>query len=234
MPVTIMKWLRDMLEMASPRMCEICGNRLAQCEHTVCIQCYSKFPRLHWRECLYDNSMARELWRKMPIEMTYAYVRHKGHSGVGVLAYQLKYCHNEQVGLWMGRMMGQELVGTDMASCPDLMLPVPLAKSREKTRGYNQSVLIARTLSSAIGVPMRTDVIARSDYTISQTQLNPEERRMNVNDTFVLLKPEAVRGKHILIVDDIVTTGATIMSVVKALLKGGAAKFSVAAWGTAI
>ena len=115
----------------------------------------------------------------------------------------------------------------------DIIIPVPLAKKRVRQRGYNQSDLIAEGLAQTIGLPMRTDIIMRTSFKRSQTAMTTEQRELNVKDAFVLLKPEDIRGKHIILVDDVVTTGATVCSIGKELEKAGDVKISIVSWGAA-
>ena len=137
------------------------------------------------------------------------------------------------MGRWRGRRIGKELKDTELAENADIIIPVPLAKKRVRQRGYNQSDLIAEGLAQTIGLPMRTDIIMRTSFKRSQTAMTTEQRELNVKDAFVLLKPEDIKGKHIILVDDVVTTGATVCSIGKELEKAGDVKISIVSWGAA-
>lgn len=231
--VAIKRWFSDAVLFISPYMCELCGDRLMKGEHVLCARCFDSLPRTSWSKDLYSNAMAQHFWRKINIEAAFAFVHHNGHSHASDLIYQLKYCHNEGVGLWMGRMIGKELKDTELAENADIIIPVPLAKKRVRQRGYNQSDLIAEGLAQTIGLPMRTDIIMRTSFKRSQTAMTTEQRELNVKDAFVLLKPEDIKGKHIILVDDVVTTGATVCSIGKELEKAGDVKISIVSWGAA-
>ena len=133
--VAIKRWLSDAVLFISPYMCELCGDRLMKGEHVLCARCFDSLPRTSWSKDLYSNAMAQHFWRKINIEAAFAFVHHNGHSHASDLIYQLKYCHNEGVGLWMGRMIGRELKDTELAENADIIIPVPLAKKRVRQRG---------------------------------------------------------------------------------------------------
>ena len=130
-------------------------------------------------------------------------------------------------------MIGRELKDTELAVNADIIIPVPLAKKRVRQRGYNQSDLIAEGLAQTIGLPMCTDIIMRTSFKRSQTAMTTEQRIQNVKDAFVLLKPDDIKGKHIILVDDVVTTGATVCSISEELQKAGDVKISIVSWGAA-
>ena len=133
----------------------------------------------------------------------------------------------------MGRMMGKELLPSGFFDGIDGIIPIPLAKKRQRQRGYNQSVEIARGVSEVTGLPILNQVVRRTNFKSSQTQLGRWERNENVETVFELIDGNAIRGKHLLIIDDVITTGATMIACAQQLVKAGDVKVSVLSLGFA-
>ena len=227
-------WLTERLEVFSPRGCAVCGNRLMQHERVVCGLCAMGLPVTGWAADVRDNAMARHFWLKMDVEGCYAFLHHRPHSEASDLVYRLKYCHNEEAGLWMGHAMGRDLEGSELVRDVDFIVPAPLAPKRVRQRGYNQSELIARGLGEALGLPVRTDIVVRDTFFRSQASLSHSEREANVRGAFRVVNADALVGRHVLLLDDIVTTGATMLAFGQEVLKAGDVRVSVASWGFAM
>lgn len=227
-------WLTERLEVFSPRKCAVCGCRLMPSERTVCGLCVMDLPVLGWAADVRGNAMARHFWLKMEAEGCYAFLHHKPHSDAGNLVYRLKYCHDEEVGLWMGHTMGRDLVGSELVRGIDFIVPAPLAPKRVRQRGYNQSELIAKGMGEVLGLPVRTDIVVRDTFFRSQASLSHSEREANVSGAFRVVNAEALQGRHVLLLDDVVTTGATMLAFGQEVLKAGDVRVSVASWGFAM
>ncbi len=143
----------------------------------------------------------------------------------------MKYLGHPEDGEIMGRMFAGEIKDDGFYEGIDLIVPVPLAKKRMRARGYNQSMEIAQGVSQITGIPVCDDVVIRKTFKSSQTKMNRWQRVDNVEDAFELKKPEKIRGKHLLMVDDVVTTGSTIISCAKEMMKCGEVKFSIISLG---
>lgn len=128
------------------------------------------------------------------------------------LLYELKYHGNQEVGEVMGRMMASELMCSHFFDGIDLIVPVPLHQRKKRLRGYNQSECLARGVSVVTGIPMDTKVVIRSRYTDTQTHKGQYARWENVRNLFACIFPVGLEGKHLLLVDDVLTTGATVVS----------------------
>lgn len=144
------------------------------------------------------------------------------------LMHQLKYKGNKEIGYYLGRLMGQTLAASNRFRYVDALIPLPLFPSKEKARGYNQATLLCEGMAEAMDKPVWKDVVARTSHTESQTKKNRAERWQNMEGRFELVQPQRVSGKHLLLVDDVVTTGATLESCGSALLETGNAQLSVA------
>lgn len=223
--------LRYLLDLIAPRLCAVCGQRLDISEETICTVCNLDLPRTNYHKDAYNNELARLFWRILPIERAAAMFFYVSHSPASNVIYKLKYGHNPQTAIDMGRLLANEIIGEGFFEGIDIIAPVPLARNRKRTRGYNQSEMIARGIREVTDLPVIADAAKRSPFMSSQTMKSEWQRRENVEGSFSLNKGERLKGKHILIVDDVVTTGATITAFAEELIKAGNVKISVACLG---
>ncbi len=215
----------------APRACVVCGRRLAVGENVICTICNIHLPRTRFHKIPYDNRMARFFWGQIPVMRATAFFYYEPHSEVCRIIYSMKYLGHPEDGEIMGRMFAGEIKDDGFFEGIDLIVPVPLAKKRMRARGYNQSMEIAQGVSQITGIPVCDDVVIRKTFKSSQTKMNRWQRVDNVEDAFELKKPEKIRGKHLLMVDDVVTTGSTIISCAKEMMKCGEVKFSIISLG---
>ena len=149
------------------------------------------------------------------------------------IIHQLKYAGNTEIGIYLGHLFGLSLAESKIFEMVDIILPIPLHKKKLKKRGYNQSVYIAKGIAKALSKPIDTTSLARVVATSTQTKKTRYARWENISDVFQLTAPEKLAGKHILLVDDVVTTGSTIESAAQQLLQLEGTKISVACLGFA-
>ena len=161
--------------------------------------------------------MAQLFWGLAPIEKAAALFYYHPHSETAQLVYRLKYNNRPDIGEDMGRVMACELQATDFFSDIDVLLPVPLASKRLRQRGYNQSEQLAIGISDITHLPIVSKVLRRKHFQQSQTTLNRWQRQENVTDTFQLKEEHLLQGKHVLLIDDICTTGATLIACANVL-----------------
>jgi ComF family protein len=192
-----------------PRRCAVCGTCLTKGEEVICVYCNIRLPRTYYH-LSDDNAMKRLFLKKMPVVRAAAYFLYEKSGNHRRILYELKYHGRKRVGIVMGRMMAVELRASGFFDGMDVMVPVPLHARRKRERGYNQSEWIARGIAEITSLPIDTDAVVRKTYTRTQTQQSFFERWDNVKDAFELRAPERFIGKHILIVDDVTTSGATI------------------------
>lgn len=220
-----------LLDLLSPRMCAICGNRLSINEQTICAKCNLHLPRTHYGRQPYDNEMARLLWGQIPVERVAALFFYEPGSQVSQMIHQMKYGNHPEIGEVMGRMAARELAEVGFFEDIDMIVPVPLAAKRKRERGYNQSEEIAKGVGDIVHLPVMTNIVTRQSFHGSQTQLGKWERNENVKDAFQLCDSKAISKKHILLVDDIMTTGATIVACAGVLPEAGDVRISVLTLG---
>ncbi len=209
-------WTR-ILDLIAPRVCVVCGNRLGITEHTVCSSCYLHLPRTTFQFTPYDNPMTQLFWGLSPVTHAAALLFYEPHGEVARLVYDLKYADRPDIGEDMGRMMAEELRIAGYFDGVDMIVPVPLSPKRMRQRGYNQSEMLAQGISEMAHIPINTRALRRKHFRQSQTTLMRHQRQENVADLFQLGKTDGLEGKHILLVDDVCTTGATLTACARVL-----------------
>lgn len=207
--------LHNVVELFFPRYCILCGRRLASSESCFCSICLMAKPFSLLYVDNTDNDMARLFMGVIPIERAQSLMRYRPHSSLANAIYALKYNDFPEVGVVMGRIGARQLAKNGFFEGMDIIVPLPLAKRRQRQRGYNQCEMIAAGMAEVVGLPVCTTNVFRRHFVGSQTRLNMWERQSNVEDVFVVDNPRLFYGKHILLVDDILTTGATLKSCAK-------------------
>lgn len=225
--------LARLIDTIAPRSCTMCGGRLSITEEVMCACCNHQLPRTGYSKSAYDNKLVRLFWGRIPIEKGTAFFFYKAHSDTSRLLYQLKYGHHPEIGECLGRIVAAELAQEAFFDEITAVVPVPLARQRERERGYNQSREIARGISTETGLPVLDKVIERISFHGSQTQKGRWERNENVEKAFRLLDTSPLNNQHILLIDDVITSGATLVAAAKEVLKGENTKVSVLSLGFA-
>ena len=225
--------LARLIDTLAPRSCTVCGGRLTVTEEVMCACCNHSLPRTGYAKSGYDNRLVRLFWGRIPIEKGAAFFFYKAHSDTSRLIYQLKYGGHPELGEGLGRIVTAEFAHDGFFEGITAVVPVPLARQRKKERGYNQSVEIAHGISAETGLPVLDKVLERISFYGSQTQKGRWERNENVEKAFRLLDTSALNNQHILLVDDVITSGATLVAAAKEVLKGENVKVSVLSLGFA-
>lgn len=221
------------LDLISPRACNVCGRRLNEGEQVMCASCNRHLPRTHYENDAYDNEMAQLFWARIPIERAAAFFFYHAQSEVSRMIYALKYGNHPEIGEELGRMVAEEFQSKGFFKNIDFIVPIPLSGRRKRERGYNQSEEIAKGISEISRLPILKNVVRRVRFQDSQTHKNRLARAENVDDAFELTDSSEIVNKHVLLVDDIVTTGATICACGKVLQRDGKVYISVLSLGWA-
>lgn len=210
--------LRDLQLFFFPELCLVCSKRLFNPGEILCLECEYKLPLTGFS--LNGEMQANQtFWGRVPTERVTALFHFEKGSPYQSLLHELKYRGNLGAGLFLGRMLGFELLHSCFSAC-DRLVPVPLHKKRQKHRGYNQSEIIARGASEITGIPVLTDLLVRITHHRSQTSLGRYERYQNIKGNFkVPAGAPDVTGLKILLIDDVMTTGATLEACCLELLK---------------
>ena len=198
----------SLLGLFYPRLCPACSEVLYGNENILCLKCMSEFPRTGFHLDP-ENDMARLFWGRVMIDNAAAFFYYQKGSRFQNLIHEMKYYRQKLLGINLGRWFGEELTDTAFHNA-DMIHPVPLHPAKLKERGYNQSEQVATGLSEALGIPLETSLIERVVNTDTQTRKTKYERWSNVEGIFRVTKPDKLKNRHVLLVDDVVTTGSTL------------------------
>lgn len=227
-----MSFFQDFISLIYPRICVICGNSLFQNEDIFCTPCQYHLPKTNFH-LLKDNEVSRIFWGRVKIENAASYLFFTKGSKVQRLIHQFKYKGKKQIGIKIGKLYAYELRKSKLFDEIDYIIPVPLHVKKQKKRGYNQSEQFGIGLSVGMKVELKTDVLFRIKASETQTKKTRFNRWENVNEIFNIKNKKQLTGKHILLIDDVITTGATIEACAQVLHKIQDVKISVVSIGVA-
>lgn len=185
-------------------------------EEGLCSHCLQDLPRTRFHDDP-ENPVEKLFWGKVRLEAASAFLLFASRGKVQAMLHQLKYRGDREIGMLLGRLMAEDLMDSQRFSTVDAFLPVPLHPRKERTRGFNQSQVLVEGMREAWPKPIIGKELMRVVKTPSQTRRGRLDRWLNVKEAFQIPDPEALRDRHVLIVDDVVTTGATVEGCVKAL-----------------
>lgn len=208
MKSTMRNYLKTLSHLFFPCHCVVCGTPLAESEEAICTRCNMDMPRTDYHK-IKDNLVERMFWGKIPLERATSYFFYRKGGDFCRVLHRLKYGGQKELGEIMGRFMAAELQSENFFVGIDVIVPVPLHSCKQKVRGYNQSEWIARGISRVSGIPVDASAVMRERNTETQTHKSAYMRWENVGGVFRLHHPEAFVGRHVLIVDDVLTTGST-------------------------
>ena len=210
------QFLSDMVDVAYPDVCFGCGTPLADSENCICLSCLVQLGTtgMHTEE---PNEVTDLFINKSPVVHGCSYFKYIKSGILQLLIHDLKYRGRPEIGEYLGRIAGQGLKKSGMFNDVDCIVPVPLHPDKLRTRGYNQSLMIAQGLSQILDIPIDTSVINKVVYNSTQTKKHRFERYLNSLNLFKAVPRPDVCGKHLLLVDDVLTTGATLESCINEL-----------------
>jgi len=223
-------WTR-LFDLISPRTCAICNTRLSPNEEVICSVCHLHLPFTHHEQTPFDNPMARLFWGQIPIEKAAALFFYQPGSELAQLIYNLKYFQRPDIGVAMGVMVAKQFSRHGFFEGIDAIVPIPITRRRRWKRGYNQSEQIAHGIKDVTHLPIYNKVVVREHFSGSQSRKNAIERRENVANAFRLVDADKIRGRHLLLVDDIVTTGSTIIACSQQLCQAEGVRVSILSLG---
>ncbi len=219
-------WVFDLGHLLFPTVCRACGFPIKKETEVLCISCRFKLPRTFWYK-MHDNPVYRKFWGQIPVHEAFTYLHFRKGNVVQTLLHSLKYHGNQDIGESLGRMFGRELVSGGWSG-PEVIIPLPLHADKLRARGFNQCDSVARGLSESLGIPHDTASVKRVIANPTQTKKSRFDRWLNVEKIFEARAPERIRGKHILLIDDVITTGSTLESCGRCVLDAGAERLSIA------
>ena len=213
----LIQYLRNFVSLLYPPLCASCERPLYEHETYICSYCLYHLPITHFH-LDESNVAAKQLWGRVCLERVASYLYFIPDTGVQRLLHQLKYASKPELGAWLGSQYGRALIDTEFSRA-DVIVPVPLHPKKHKQRGYNQSEYFGRGLSESLHIPLKVDNLIRHTLTESQTTKSRFERFKNMQTIFEVRNPSSLQDKHILLVDDVLTTGATIEACAHKLLE---------------
>ena len=228
-----MIWIGDFISLIFPKICAGCGNSLWKNEDIICRFCEYHLPKTNFHADR-ENPVTRLFWGRVNLDSGTAFLYFNKGNNVQRLVHQLKYKGRKDIGIWLGAQYGLVLRDTAPFNTIETIVPVPLHKKKYMQRGYNQSEQFAIGLSGSMNIPVDKHLLTRTKATETQTRKSRFRRYQNVREIFTTSNPETFRGKHLLLVDDVITTGATLESCIQALSAIPDVRISIACIATAM
>jgi len=226
-----MELFKDFLQFFFPELCVACRELLTSKEKILCTSCFYHLPRTDFHR-FSDNPVSQLFWGRVKIETCTAWFYYFKGSSYQSIIHKLKYNGRKDIGIEMGKAFASEIFNSPVSEV-DFLIPVPLHPRKLYVRGYNQSEMIASGMSLILNKRMLTDVLVRTSYTDTQTRKSRFDRFKNMEGKFEVRNNLPVRYKHILLIDDVITTGSTIESCAQALLEIQGVRISVASLAVA-
>jgi ComF family protein len=205
----ILSYFKELIALFFPELCSACGRNLYKNESVICTNCIYHLPLTNFHEDL-ENKMARQLWGRFPFVQTIAFLYFRKGNRIQNLMHQLKYNKSQETGVRMGELYAYELKRSAKFIRADIIIPVPLHPAKLKKRGYNQSECIANGLSAVLNIPVSINNLIRLENTETQTKKARYARYENLINAFSIMEKLEFVNKHIMLVDDVMTTGATL------------------------
>lgn len=192
----------------------------------LCFECINNLPHTQYAK-FENNPIEKIFWGRLPIQAAFAEFYFDKESLIQHLIHQLKYKGNTQIGIFLGEMMGNSISNSPLYKNIDALIPLPLFPDKERKRGYNQAKVICDGISNTTNIPVLNNIVIRQRFTETQTRKHRTERWQNVAESFALNNSEVLEGKHILLVDDVITTGATLEACGNSILQIPNTKLSI-------
>ncbi len=208
----------DLSALIFPPQCEVCGRKLSEGVNSFCMRCRMEAPLTGFAQ-MPDNPLYRDFWGQLPVVHASALLYYSPDSKWREVIHGFKYRGRWRRAVELGEWYGEELRRSGWYNDVDVVIPIPLHPIKRILRGYNQSEYIAEGICRSLGVKLDRGSVIRHSYNRSQTQKSHQERWEGVEGIFSVRDVEPLRGKHILLVDDVITTGATVISCAEAILK---------------
>jgi ComF family protein len=223
----IRNYLNAFLHLLYPQICFGCGTDQVEKNKPLCNPCIYDLPFTDFFS-INENPIEKIFWGRVPVLHAGALLFFTKDSLVQTLMTQLKYHHNKKAGILFGQLMGEAIAAAEKYKQVDFIIPIPISASKINSRGFNQSEVIAIGMQQVLNKPIISDGLIKRSWSNSQTKKNRKARLQQLPDLFFLQKPTSIEGKHILLVDDVLTTGATLEAAIATLMAGSPASISIA------
>lgn len=226
-------YLKDFLHLVYPEVCMGCGSDEVSGEQMLCAQCFHSLPATGFFG-MEDNPVAQKFYGREKIAHAASAYFYSKDSLIQRLLAALKYKQDRDCGRYLGILLLNQMLQSQWLADIDLLIPLPLSKERKFQRGYNQSTLLAEPMSEKTGVPIEEEVVVRTVNTETQTHKTREERWNSMQNIFRVTDPDKLKGKHVLVIDDVLTTGATLEVLCNTILRVPRVQVSVATFACAM
>ena len=215
-----------------PHTCVGCGSDVIDTDHFICLQCVNDLP--HTNFAMHSNNpVEKKFWGRIPVASAMSEFYFSKTSVIQNLIHEFKYKGNKKIGHYLGNMIGKSLIDSNRFAI-DAIIPLPLFEKKEKKRGYNQAEILCYGISEELNIPVIKNNVIRMIHTETQTKKGRLERWTNVEKVFFVKHPESLENKHLLLVDDVITTGSTLEACGSKILKVKNVKLSIATLAIAI
>jgi ComF family protein len=215
-----------------PHNCVGCGNDVIDADQFICLQCINDLPHTNFAMHA-NNPVEKKFWGRIAVTSAMSEFYFSKASIIQNLIHEFKYNGNKNVGNYLGNIIGKSLLNSNRFPI-DAVIPLPLFEKKEKMRGYNQAEILCNGIAEITNVPLIKNNVSRIFHTETQTKKGRLERWKNVEQTFCVRDPEILEGKHVLLVDDVITTGSTLEACGSEILKVNNVQLSIATLATAM
>jgi ComF family protein len=219
--------LSNLLHLFYPHICAGCASDLLDENNLLCLKCINTLPHTNYAQHA-NNQVEKIFWGRIPVAAAHSQFYFSKSSMVQELMHQLKYKSNQAIGMYLGEMMGNSLLNSNRFADVDGLVPLPMYADKQHRRGYNQAAVICKGMALAMNIPVINNNVCRRYAIETQTRKSRIERWENVTGSFVIKDPAALTGKHLLLVDDVLTTGATLEAAGNSILQCDNVKLSIA------
>lgn len=224
--ITLKEIKDSVLHLLFPHICTGCGSDILHEESVLCMRCIDAMPETNF-ELHPNNPVEKTFWGRLPLAGATAQFYFTKESLMQHLMHQFKYKGNKELGMQLGKIMGEQIKKSARFEA-DVLVPLPLFAAKEKRRGYNQAAILCEGMAEAMNLPVLDKIISRPQHTETQTKKGRIERWKNMEGKFILSDADAIKNLHLLLVDDVVTTGATLEACGNELLKAENVQLSIA------
>jgi ComF family protein len=227
------EYIEDVYRLFYPKTCGACEQHLVKGEEHLCLICSNNLPQTKF-ETLQYNPAEQIFDGRADIEFVTAFLYFAKGELTQKILHNIKYNQKKQLAVFLGKRMGEMLSGVHKRLTFDAVMPVPLHPKKLKMRGYNQSLLIAEGIAEVLSLPIYSNVLLRAQHTDTQTRKNRMERWENISNAFEMKHSEKIKDKHILLIDDVLTTGATLEACAHTIKSKENTKISIATLAMAL
>lgn len=214
----------SLIDLIYPQHCEICNIDLNTKEQFLCLGCKFDLPYISQSKQTLET-LEKLFWGRVDVENVIALLNYQKGNQTQKILHQLKYHNKTKLAIHFGEMIGELITNSNNI---DFLIPVPLHPKKQRIRGFNQAKVIANGIHTTTNIPINEKILIRNTFNSSQTNFSKFDRWDNVKSIFSIVKPELLKNKHVVLIDDVLTTGATIEACVQELLKVEGCKVSIA------